>query len=129
MTLATEIEAPTLIVQRICDEATAIPYGTLMKLSGDNLVIVSSGNDDPFGGIAIEEFTGGEGKTTVACAMDGVFDIDTTAAAITAGQAVNIGAANQILVADANAWIAGSFVGFAESTRTGSDRIRVRLRG
>ena len=129
MAVATHIEGDKKVVNRICAEANAIPMGTVMKLSGDNLVIASSGATDSFGGITIEEFTGGEGLTHVACAMGGTWDIDTTAAAIATGQAVNIEAANQVILADEAAWVAGSFVGWAESTRTGTDRIRVRLRG
>ena len=72
------------VVTRKCAEATAIPKGTTMKLTTDNTVIASSADNDPFGGITIEEFTGGEDKYSVACDMSGVYDIDTTAAAITA---------------------------------------------
>ncbi len=129
MVVALCIVAPKQIVTRICDEATPIPKGTLMKLSGTNLVVASDGNDNVFGGITTEEFTGGEGLTHVSCAIDGVFLIATTAAAITAGQMVNIGATNAVLVADSAAWILGSVVGKAEETRTGTNLIRVRLMG
>ena len=128
MAVATCIVAPTRIVTRVCDEATAIPMGTVMKLSGTNTVIASSADNDPFGGITIEEFTGGEGITHVACAYDdGVFAIDTTAAAITVGQMVNLTAANQVAAAADADFERGSIVGKAEETRTGTNRIRVRL--
>ena len=51
---ATNIELPKLIVNRVCAEATAIPLGTIMKLSGTNTVIASSADIDVFGGITVE---------------------------------------------------------------------------
>ena len=74
------IELPKRIVNRICAEATLIPLHTLMKLSGTNLVIASSADNDVYGGITIEEFSGGEGLTHVGCALDGVWDVLTTGA-------------------------------------------------
>jgi len=128
MAIATCIIAPKNIVTRICAEATAIPKGTVMKLSGTNLVIASSGDTDAYGGITIEEFKGGEGLTHVSCAYnDGVFQIGTTAAAIAVGELVNIGGANAVVLADAAAIITGSLVGKAEEARTETNSIRVRL--
>jgi len=62
--------------------------------------------------------------------MDGLWDIDTTAVAITAGAIVSIGGANQVAVTVGTAdQVAGSNVGQAEETRDTDDRIQVRLRG
>ena len=129
MAVATNVELPRLIVRRICADGTAIPKGTVMKLSGDNTVIASAADNDPFGGIAVEEKTASDGIVNIGCAIDGAWDIDTTAAAITAGAVVNIGAANQVSTSAAADLLTGSVVGNAETTRTGTNRIRVRLRG
>ena len=130
MAVATNIELPKIIVRRTVSSSAAIPLGTVMKLTADNTVVVSSGDSDPFGGIAIEEKVASETDvTTIGCAMDGVWDIDTTAAAIAIGQMVNIGAANAVLLADEAAWVAGSVVGKAEEVRDGNNRIRVRCIG
>lgn len=130
MAVAECIEAPRIIARRTCASGTGIPKGTVLKLTSPNTVAASSANDDPFGGIAVEEKVATETDiVTIGCALDGVWKIDTTAAAITAGAMVNIGAANAVLVADEAAWAAGSVVGKAEETRDGDNRIRVRLLG
>lgn len=129
MAVATCIEAPRIIVRRTVAEATAIPKGTVLKLTSINTGIASSADNNPFGGITIEEFKGGEDITSVGVAMDGAWDIDTTAAAITAGQMVNLTAANAVAAAADADFEKGSIVGKAEETRTGSNRIRVRLMG
>ena len=129
MAVATNIILPTKVVTRVCAEATAIPKGTVMKLPGTNTVIASSGDNDPFGGITIEEFTGGEGLTHVGVAMDGVFQMTTTAAAIAIGIPVNLSGANQVAAEVASDFVLGSHVGIAEEARTGTNSIRVRLRG
>ncbi len=127
MAVATNSELPRLIVNRVCAEATAIPLGTVMKLSGTNTVIASSADEDPFGGITVEEFTGGENLTHVACAMDGVWQMTTTAAAIAIGIPVMIAGANSIAAAVEADWPLGTVCGRAEEARTGTNSIRVRL--
>ena len=129
MAIATFIGAPQNVVTRVCAEATAIPKGTVMKLSGTNTVIASSGDEDPFGGITIEEFTGGENLTHVSCAMGGVAQMTTTAAAIAIGIPVMLAGANLIAAEVAADFVLGCHVGHAEEARTGTNTIRVRLRG
>jgi hypothetical protein len=127
MAVAVNVELPRIIVRRTVAEATAIPQGTVMKLSGTNTVIASSANEDPFGGITVEEFTGGENLTNVACALDGVWLIDTTAAAIAVGEIVMVGGANALTLAVEADFPLGCIVGQAEEARTGSNRIRCRV--
>ena len=122
------IEAPKMIVNRVCAQATPIPKGTIVKLSGDNTVAASSADNDVFGGITVEEFTGGEGLTHVACAIDGVFDILTNGA-VTLGAVVNIQAANTVAPSAAADLLTGSVVGVAEEVAGGAAVTRVRLRG
>jgi len=131
MAVAENIELPTKIVMRTIDKDTAVPYGTLMKLEDENTVVVSAANSDPFGGICtFEKKATDTDILKIPCAMDGVWDIDTTAAAITAGAIVSIGGANTVAVTTGTAdQIAGSNVGQAEETRDTDNRIQVRLRG
>lgn len=126
---AVNLELPTIIVNRICAEATAIPMGTIMKLTDPNTVIASSADNDPFGGITVEEFTGGEGLTHVACAMDGVFDILTDAGSDNVGAIVNIVAANTVGTAGATDLLHGGVVGKLEETAGNAEVCRVRLMG
>ena len=131
MAVAECIELPTKIVMRTISSTTAVPYGTLMKLEDENTVVVSAANSDPFGGICMfEKLATDTDILKIPCAMDGLFAIDTTAAAITAGAIVSIGGADQVAVSTGTAdVVAGSNVGQAEETRDGSNRIQVRLRG
>jgi hypothetical protein len=122
------IELPKIIVNRVCATATAIPLGTLMKLSGTNTVIASSADNDVFGGITVEEFTGGEGLTHVACAMDGVWDT-LTGGAVTLGAMCNIGGANTVTASVAADLLTGSLCCKAEEAAGGAAVTRMRFIG
>ena len=120
------IELPKIIVNRVCAEATPIPLNSLMKLSGTNTVIASSGDEDVFGGITTEEFAGGEGLTHVACAMDGVWNT-LTGAAVTLGALVMISAANTVSAAVEADFPLGTVCGKAEEAAGGSAVTRIRF--
>ena len=121
---------PKVIRSRTVATATAIPKGTILYFSADpNTCAASSAADQSFAGITIEEFTGGEGKTTVSAAMDGVWDIYATAAANVLGEAVAIGGANLIVTADAADILNGAFIGYLAETQDASEQCRVELRG
>ena len=111
MTIATCIQLPKGVVRRTCAEATAIPKGTIMKLTDGNVAIASSANNDPFAGFAIEEFKGGEGLTEISCAMDGRWSVTTTAAAIGIGVPVAIGGANAVRAAVEADTVLGDIIG------------------
>ena len=124
---AVNIELPKKIVNRVCAEATAIPLGTIMKLSGTNTVAASSADNDVFGGITVEEFKGGEGLTHVACAMDGVWDILTNGN-VTLGAICNIQAANTSAPAAAADLLTGSTFGkYEEAQAAGAAVTRTRV--
>ncbi|MCK5283918.1 MAG: hypothetical protein KAK00_11060 [Nanoarchaeota archaeon] len=120
------IELPKIIVNRVCAEATLIPLNTLMKLSGTNTVIASSADNDVYGGISIEEFSGGEGLTHIGCALDGVWDV-LTGAAVTLGAICNVGGANTVVFADAAALLTGSTCCKAEEAAGGAAVTRMRF--
>ena len=96
MAVATCIETPTKFARRTVDNATAIPIGTIGKLTDGNVFIASSANNDPFAGILWEEKTASDGLTEVTVAMNGRWSCTTTAAAIGIGVPVAIGGANAI---------------------------------
>ncbi len=130
MAVAVCIEAPRIIVRRIVASGDAIPKGTLLKLTTPNTVTANDGDNQPFGGIAIEEKVAAETDVlSIGVALDGVFDIDTTGAAIAVGLMVNMTAANQVAAAVDADFEQGSIVGKAEEVRDGTNRIRVRLMG
>jgi len=111
MTVAVCIEAPTIFERRVIANATAVPIGTIMKLTDANTVVVSAADSDPFGGICWVEHTASEGVTELVVAMNGRWAIVTTAAAITAGSAVSIAGADVVAVATEADTIVGSIVG------------------
>ena len=131
-TIATVIVLPKIIVRRIVDSSTGIPKGTLLYFTGLNTVAANTGDNQPFAGIAVEEKSATETDVvTIGAAIDGVWDISTTNAAITFGVMVSIGGTNQCRLSVGTAdLVNGSHMGRAEETRDGgTDRIRVRLAG
>lgn len=130
MAVATNVELPKLIVRRIVLDNVAIPKGTTLKFSGDNTAAASAADGDAFAGITVEEKTADDGIVDIGAAMDGAWDMDTTAAAINAGDFVSIGGSQEIAVTVGTAdLVDGSQFGRAETTRTGTNRIRVRVTG
>jgi len=124
------IETPTKFARRTVAEATVIPLGTLLEMdAGTNLCSASNADNDKFGGITWEEFSGGEGLTEVTVALDGVWGIDCTAAAVVNGALVNLAGANQINAAADGDFENGSIVGRCEQSSGGSEVVRVRLLG
>ena len=125
------VEAPKLIVRRIVLDNANIPKGTLMKFSGNaNTAAANNGDGQPFAGVTIEEKTADDGITEVGCAMDGAWNVDTTAAAIAVGAMVSIGGSQQVAVTAGTAdLVDGSQCGRAEEVRDGDNRIRVRFGG
>ena len=131
MAIATCIEKPTIIVRRTVATDAAIPKGTLLQSSSSpNTVTASSGDNEYFGGIAVEEKVATETDVvTIGCALDGVWQMTCTDAAITAGQMVNLTAANSVAAAVDADFENGSIVGRAEQTKDANLSIRVRLMG
>lgn len=128
MTVATFIEAPRITVNRVCDDAVAIPKGTTMKLSGTNTVYASLGSGEAFGGITVEEKTASDGVTHVACAMDGVVDIvNSSDATETCGTIVVMSGANMYRAAVAGDLLTGAKLGKLEEVGTAAGTDRVRL--
>ena len=96
MAVATCVQTPTKFERRTVDNATAIPIGTILKLTNGNVAIASSANNDPFGGILWEEKTALDGLTEVTVAMNGRWSCTTTGAAIGIGVPVAVGGADAI---------------------------------
>jgi preprotein translocase subunit SecG len=124
------IETPTRFARVIVANATGLPIGTLMERdAGTNLASASSADNDFFGGILWEEKTANDGITEVTVALDGVWNIVCTAAAVVNGKLVNLAGANVVDAAVDADFENGSIVGRAEQSSAGSEAIRVRLMG
>jgi len=121
------IETPTEFLRRAIADATSVPIGTVMKLTDPNTVVVSSADNDPFGGIAWEEKTTGDGLTQITVAMDGVWDGKDSGAGATVGAIVNIAGANIFSTSAAADLLTGSVIGKLEETASASEVVRVRV--
>ncbi len=131
MAIATCIEKPTIIVRRTVALDAAIPKGTVLQISSSpNTVTASSGDNEKFGGIAVEEKVATETDVlSIGVALDGTWQMTCTDAAITAGQMVNLTAANSVAAAVDADFENRSLVGRAEQTKDANLSIRVRLMG
>ncbi|KKK93197.1 hypothetical protein LCGC14_2695270 [marine sediment metagenome] len=88
--LMVETQLPIMMI--VTD--TAIPKGTVLKLTTPFTVAASSANEDPFGGIAAEEKISGDGKLQIAVYRDGIFKCEAGAGGVTVGLPVGIIALN-----------------------------------
>lgn len=128
--VAVNVELPKTIVRRTIDKDTAVPYGSLMKLTtGTNTVGLTDGDTNPFGGICMfEKLATDTDIIEIPCAMDGVWEISCDSSAIAVGETVSIDALNQVHVSNGTTdVIAGSQVGQAEQAKDSAERIRVRV--
>jgi len=97
-----------------------------MQLTNNNTVVNSAADNDVFGGIAWEEKTANDGKTTIVVAMNGVWDIMFTAVASICGAIVNIATANEVSDALGSDLLTGSVVGKSEEDANDTfGRVRV----
>ena len=126
MTVAVCIETPTRFARYTVADGTGIAIGTLLKLTTPNTAAATGADTDEFAGIAWEEKTANDGIVEITAALNGVWDIMATSAAITAGLIVNVGGADQMVAADAAAILAGSTIGKAlEAANATAGRVRV----
>ena len=121
MTVAECIETPTEFRRYTIAAGAVIPIGTLLELEDVNTATASDTDTNPFAGIAWEESTATSKMTEIVAALNGVWDIKCTAAAIACGEIVNVGGANLIVKADAAAVLVGSTVG--KALQAGNDTV------
>lgn len=120
------LELPRVIKRYDVYEDIAITKGTLLKLSGDNLVAPSTGAD-VFIGIATEEKAADTGQD-IAVALDGVYDIKcNNAVEVTLGAIVVLSGPNIIKNAAEADLVLGKVVGKAEEAGSVNEVIRVRV--
>lgn len=98
-----ELETP---VPFTCADGTAIPQGSLLKITDPMTVAITAGDTDAIIGIAAEEKVANDGKTKIGVYLRGIFKGYAGAAGVTAGNAIisdtGTGAANELVDADVN---------------------------
>jgi hypothetical protein len=92
------LQTPTRFRRYTVADGGAIAKGTLLKLSTPMTAAAATADNDIVGGIAWEEKVASDGITEITAALDGVWSILTTNAAITIGNEVTIGGTNEIKV-------------------------------
>lgn len=89
-----------------CADGTAIPKGSVLKLTDPMTVAIADGDTDIVAGIAAEEKIANDGKTSIAVYQRGIFKGFAGAAGVAVGAAlitdVGTGAANELVSADVN---------------------------
>ena len=107
-----------------CALGTAIPKGSFVKITDENIVAICDGDTDACIGITAEEKVATtDGKITIAVYLRGIFKVFVGAAGATVGLAaitdVATGAANELVNADVNSEnIVGRFLGTATDTQS-----------
>jgi hypothetical protein len=108
-------------------EGATIEKGCLCKLSDPRTAAASSGAD-VFAGIAAAEKVASDGATTLAFHTEGVFDLMSAGAAITAGGLVSLSGANLIKQATEAEMVTGAAFGKAlETAAAAGEVIAVKL--
>ena len=96
MAVAVCYERPTKFARYTVADGAGIAKGTLLKLSTPNTASAASADNDVVGGIAWMEKVASDGSTEIVAALDGIWGITTSAAAVTIGEQVVINGANEI---------------------------------
>lgn len=120
---------PTRFATYTVADGNTIERGTILALTDPNTAAASSADNDVFAGIAWEEKTASDGKTTICAALDGTWALMATAAGITVGNDVTIGGANTVKIYTTLDDEKGYVVGKALETTAGGETIMVRLKG
>ena len=122
------IETPTKFARYTIADGTAIPFGTMLKLTDPNTAIEHSGDGDAFAGICWVAKTASDGIVEVVAALDGVWDLTDGGATFSVGELLALdGTANEVRLAVEADMITGSIVGKALETAAANEVVRVRV--
>ena len=105
-------------------QATAIPKGTLCKLTNPRTAIANDTSGSVIAGICARDFVGGEGLTEAPMFTDGIFDMDVSGSAVL-GEAIQAATANSEVTA-ATAIRKGRMV-IGTALETGADNAKIQI--
>ncbi len=116
-TLRVRLEDP---IDFTCADGTAIPKGTLCKLTDPRTAIASSGAGDMIAGIAARDKIAGDGRTQLACFRKGIFTMRADGTIAIGAPVMADGVANKVITATAKNGAA--IIGYAlEAATVGTD--------
>ena len=121
------IETPTRFERRTIAAGAVVPFGTIMKLTDNNTVVISSADNDPFGGIAWTPSISTDTFTEITVAMNGKWGLKDSGSGGSAGAVVNVGGVNLIVDSAAADLLTGSEVGKRDMDATASEVTRISV--
>ena len=113
-------------IQYNCVDGDSFPKGTILKLSDNREVDLSSADAEICAGICAAEKVANDGATTVSVYTNGIFDLLSTGV-IGVGVPVTIGGANTIKAAAAGEGETGDICGYALAAFGGAETQSVRI--
>lgn len=126
---ATLVQETGLPILMTCADGTAIPKGSILKLTDPNTAVIADGDTDIVAGIAAAEKVASDGVTTIAVYREGIFRGFAGAAGVTVGAGiitdVGTGAANELVNADVNS---ENLVGVSLETATDTQSFLFELK-
>lgn len=120
-------ETPTVFARYTCNNGSAIPKGTILKLVTPNAVDATGADNDVVAGIAFMEKVANDGSTEIVAALNGTYGIYGSGI-ITLGTDVVMKAANTVLAYTTLDKEKGYVLGKAlETTGNGYTVLKVRV--
>ena len=109
--------------------ASAIPKGTVMKVTDPRVVAAHGGANQPIVGISAEQTTVASGVTNISVYTNGIFDITAAAAGATTVGAICCGSAtaNMFTAAAGGNLLNGSVIGQCLEEAANDERVAVRV--
>jgi len=109
-------------------DGTFIPKGSLMYLSGDRTITISSAQGQIFVGIAATEKVANDGSTTLAVYTNGIFDLLDSGSGMTLGDVCKLAGVNTVSTSDeAGALATHEHVGLVLEEATAAETVAVRI--
>lgn len=127
MTVAVLRERRSEPTSYTCAEATAIPKGTLLKLTDNKTAIKNDTSGSIIAGICARDKLAGDGRTEVGVFYDGLFDM-LVSGSVTVGLAVSAGGSSVDAVTNAPvARIGRQILGTSLTTTSDNSIARIEL--
>ena len=121
------LQAPTRFRRYTVADGTAIPKGTILKLTTPMTAVATGADNDPVAGIAWEDKVASDGITEITAALDGVWSCTSSNAAITVGNEVSMNGLNEVKIYTTLDGEKGYILGTALETTSSAVRVAVAV--
>ncbi len=120
--LRTRLEDP---IDFTCADGTAIPKGTLLKLTDGRVAIAASGAGDMIAGICARDKIANDGRTTVPVFVRGIFDMEADGTIAIGGAVMADGTASTVIASTGKTGAAQ--IGYALEAATDGDIVQIMV--